>query len=105
VRAAVEVQVLDWDVKLDRVGTFLGLTLWLLLNQLHKVGETVVEFDTLLSLSFFLLKLVHICEAFTRDLVVQVISSDAWLLEELDIREFLGAYQNRDPQMEMNNND
>ncbi len=27
VRAAVEVQVLDWDVKLDRVGTFLGLTL------------------------------------------------------------------------------
>jgi hypothetical protein len=52
-----------------------------------------------------LLKLVHVCQALPRDLVVKVICRDAGLLEELDVLELLGADEDGRPEMEVDDHD
>jgi hypothetical protein len=58
-----------------------------------------------LPLALFLLKLIHVCQALPRDLVVEVICRDAGLLEELDVLELLGADEDGRLEVEVDDHD
>lgn len=79
--ATEEVKTFEGDVELYLESAFLGN----LFNNFDKVGESVVQFNLLLSLHFLLLEFVHVIESFPTTSQVQIISNVAYLFEELDI--------------------